>query len=230
MVNYLTLDGSIRKDLGSANTRRLRKEGKIPAVIYGVNGAENTFISISKKDFDKEYLKSNIELRPIELNVDGKKFKVLTYQIDLDPITDLPRHVDFNNLEGKKEAKIYVPVNYLGREKSPGVKKGGFLNILKRKIECLCPIDNILQCIDIDVSKMHIGSKIRSTDVTLPNGIKFTNKKVFDICSVTGRGKSTDDVAAPATTTDAAAPAAATTAAPAADAKAPAAAKTEAKK
>ena len=157
MVNYLTLDGSIRKDLGSANTRRLRKEGKIPAVIYGVNGAENTYISISKKDFDKEYLKSNIELRPIELNVDGKKFKVLTYQIDLDPITDLPRHVDFNNLEGKKEAKIYVPVNYLGREKSPGVKKGGFLNILKRKIECLCPVDNILQSIDIDVSKMHIG-------------------------------------------------------------------------
>ena len=94
MVNYLTLDGSIRKDLGSANTRRLRKEGKIPAVIYGVNGAENTYISISKKDFDKEYLKSNIELRPIELNVDGKKFKVLTYQIDLDPITDLPRHVE----------------------------------------------------------------------------------------------------------------------------------------
>ena len=202
MVNYLTLDGSIRKDLGSANTRRLRKEGKIPAVIYGVNGAENTYISISKKDFDKEYLKSNIELRPIELNVDGKKFKVLTYQIDLDPITDLPRHVDFN--------------------------KGGFLNILKRKIECLCPIDNILQSIDIDVSKMHIGSKIRSTDITLPSGIKFTSKKVFDICSVTGRGKSTDDVAATATTTDAAAPAA-TTAAPAADAKAPAA-KTEAKK
>ena len=228
MVNYLTLDGSIRKDLGSANTRRLRKEGKIPAVIYGVNGAENTYISISKKDFDKEYLKSNIELRPIELNIDGKKFKVLTYQIDLDPITDLPRHVDFNNLEGKKEAKIYVPVNYLGREKSPGVKKGGFLNILKRKIECLCPIDNILQCIDIDVSKMHIGSKIRSTDIVLPNGIKFTNKKVFDICSVTGRGKSTDDTAT-AATTDAAATAA-TTAAPAADAKAPAAAKTDAKK
>ena len=98
MVEFLTLNGSIRKDLGSSNTNRLRKEGYTPAVIYGTNGSDNLYISIAKKDFDKEYLKGNIETKPIELTVDGKKYQVLTYQIDIDPLTDLPRHIDFINI------------------------------------------------------------------------------------------------------------------------------------
>ncbi|MDD2839631.1 MAG: 50S ribosomal protein L25/general stress protein Ctc [Rickettsiales bacterium] len=212
MVNFLTLNGSIRSDLGSANTRRLRKDGRIPAVIYGNNGDENIYISISKRDFDKEYMKSNVQLKPIELNLDGKKYKVLVYQIDLDPVTDMPRHVDFNNVENKKELKIYIPVNFLGKEKAPGIKKGGFLNVLKRKIECFCNLENIPSSIDIDVSKLHIGSKIKISDITLPNNVKNTNKSNFDICSITGRGKSTEEEAA----ATAAATAVAATATPAA--------------
>lgn len=211
MVNFLTLNGSIRKDLGSANTRRLRREEKIPAVIYGNNGSENIYFSVLRKEFDKEYLKSNIQLKPIELNLDGKKYKVLVYQIDLDPITDMPRHVDFVNVEGKKELKVCIPVNYVGTDKAPGIKKGGFLNILKRKIECFCTLENIPSSIEVDVSKMHIGSKVKINDITLPHNIKATQKSNFDICSITGRGKSTEEEAA-ATAAAATAAAAATTA------------------
>ncbi len=214
MVNFLTLNGSIRKDLGSANTNRLRKEGFIPAVIYGNNGEENIYISVSKRDFDKEYLKGAIEIRPIELDVDGKKYKVLTYQIDLDPVSDLPRHIDFINIEGKKEVKVYIPVSFVGREKSPGVKKGGFLNILKRKIQFYVDPMNIPASIEAVVSSMHIGDKIKINDIKLPAGIRPVDKTNFNICSITGRGKSTTDDVAPAAA-DAAAPAAA----PAADAK-----------
>ena len=212
MVNFLTLNGSIRKDLGSSNTNRLRKEGLIPAVIYGNNGEENIYISIIKKDFDKEYLKGNIQIRPIELTVDGKKYQVLTYQIDLDPVSDMPRHVDFINIEGRKQAKVYIPVNFIGREKSPGVKKGGFLNILKRKIQCYVDPMNIPASIDVNVSTMHIGDKKKINDITLPDGIKTVDKTNFNVCTITGRGKSTD-IATPtadatATATTAAAPAA----------------------
>ncbi len=214
MVNFLTLNGSIRKDLGSANTNRLRKEGFIPAVIYGNNGEENIYISVSKRDFDKEYLKGAIEIRPIELDVDGKKYKVLTYQIDLDPVSDLPRHIDFINIEGKKEVKVYIPVSFVGREKSPGVKKGGFLNILKRKIQFYVDPMNIPASIEVVVSSMHIGDKIKINDIKLPAGIRPVDKTNFNICSITGRGKSTTDDVAPVAA-DAAAPAAA----PAADAK-----------
>lgn len=213
MVNFLTLDGSIRKDLGSANTRRLRREGRTPAVIYGNGNNENVYLSVLKRDFDKEYLKTNIQLKPIELNIDGKKYKVLVYQIDLDPISDMPRHVDFINVEGKKELRVCIPVNFLGREKAPGIKKGGFLNILKRKIECFCTLENIPDSIDIDVSKMHIGTKIKINDITLPSNIKATNKSNFDICSITGRGKSIEEetaaAAAAATTAATATPGAA---------------------
>ncbi len=204
MVEFLTLNGSIRKDLGSSNTNRLRKEGYTPAVIYGTNGSDNLYISIAKKDFDKEYLKGNIEIKPIELTVDGKKYQVLTYQIDIDPLTDLPRHVDFINIKDKKEVKVYVPVNFIGKEKAPGLKRGGFLNILKRKIQLYVDPMNIPASIDVYVDSMHIGSKIKINDVKLPDNVKVVDKTNFNVVTVTGRGKSTDDtVQQAAATTDA---------------------------
>lgn len=220
MVNFLTLNGSIRKNLGSGNTNRLRKEGNIPAVIYGNNGEDNIYIYLAKKDFDKEYLKGNIEIRPIELNIDGKKYQVLTYQIDLDPITDLPRHIDFINIKDKKEVKVYVPVKFIGKEKAPGLKRGGFLNILKRKIQLYVDPLNIPAEIEVFVDAMHIGSKIKINDIKLPNNAKVVDKTNFNIVTVTGRGKSTDDVQPVATTTATDATATATPTTPAAaDAK-----------
>ena len=180
MVEFLTLNGSIRKDLGSSNTNRLRKEGYTPAVIYGTKGDDNLFISIAKKDFDKEYLKGNIEIKPIELTVDGKKYQVLTYQIDIDPLTDLPRHVDFINIKDKKEVKVYVPVNFIGKEKAPG---------LKRKIQLYVDPMNIPTSIDVYVDSMHIGSKIKINDVKLPDNVKVVDKTNFNVVTVTGRGK-----------------------------------------
>ena len=193
MVNFLTLNGSIRKDLGSSNTNRLRKNGFIPAVIYGSNGSDNIYISISKKDFDKEYLKGAIQIRPIELDVDGKKYKVLAYQIDIDPVSDLPRHVDFINIESRDKVKVYIPVNFIGREKSPGIKKGGFLNVLKRKIQFYVDPMNIPSSIEVVVSGMHIGDKIKINDIKFPADIKPVDKTNFNICTITGRGKSTTD-------------------------------------
>lgn len=203
MVEFLTLNGSIRKDLGSSNTNRLRKEGKIPAVIYGNNGSENIFIYVAKKDFDKEYLKTNIEIKPIELNIDGKKYQVLTYQIDLDPVTDLPRHIDFIDIKDRKEVKVYIPVNFVGKEKTPGLKRGGFLNILKRKIQFYVNPLSIPAKIDVNVDSMHIGSKIKINDIQLPDNIKVVDKTNFNIVTITGRGKSTDDNASKQATANA---------------------------
>jgi len=224
MVEYITLNGSIRKDLGSSNANRLRKEGLVPAVIYGLKDSENVFISLLKKDFYKEFLKGSIQIRPIEIKTENKSYKVLTYQIDIDPVTDMPRHVDFMSIDGKNEVKVYIPVNFLGREKSPGIKKGGFLNILKRKIQCFCNPESIPNKIDIDVSKMHIGSKIKINDAKLPENIKATDKSNFDICSITGRGKSIEEEEAAAAAATAATTAAATSGATATTTEAGAAA------
>lgn len=227
MVQYITLNGSIRKDLGSSSTGRLRKEGMIPAVIYGFDDKENVYVSLSKKEFEKEFIKGSIQIKPIELKVDKKSYKVLTYQIDIDPVNDLPRHVDFMTIDGKKEVKVYIPVSFLAREKSPGMKKGGFLNILKRKIQCFCNPENIPSAIDVDVSDMHIGGKKKINEIKLPEGIRTVDKTNFNICTITGRGKSVEDETAVAGAAGATAPTAAT---PAAGAAAPAAKAAPAKK
>jgi large subunit ribosomal protein L25 len=189
MIGF-TLNGSIRDELGSANTNRLRKAGFIPAVIYGDKGAKNTFISIVKKDFNKEYLRGGITTRIIDIDIDGKKQKVLTYQLELDPLTDLPRHVDFINIEGKKEIKTKVPVKYIDKEKSPGVKKGGYLNILKRNIYLFVEPNNIPDRIEVNVAMLHIGANIKINDIELPKNVHPVEKTNYVLCSVTGRGKS----------------------------------------
>ncbi|MDR3290384.1 MAG: 50S ribosomal protein L25/general stress protein Ctc [Rickettsiales bacterium] len=233
MVDF-TLNGSIRKDLGSSNTNRLKQDGFIPAVIYGDNGKENTFISIIKKEFDKEYLKGGIETKTIELIVDKKKYKVIAYQLDIDPVSDLPRHIDFVNLEGKKEVKTIVPVKYTGQDKSPGLKKGGFLNVVKRKLFLFVDSNKIPQSIEVDISKLHIGSNLKINDINLPEGVKSVKKDNYVIVSITGKGKSTEDdkTTSVDATTDAKTPATApvkdakaAASAPAKDAKAPAAKK-----
>jgi len=212
MVNYINLDGSIRTEMGSGATGRKRKEGLVPAVIYGFESPnDNVYLYISKKEFEKEYLKGAIQTKPIELSLDGKKYKVLVHDIDLDPVTDMPRHVDFMNIEGKKEVKVQVPVNYIGKDKSPGIKRGGFLNILKRRIQVYVDPMNIPSFIEVDVSKAHIGDKIKISSITLPDGIRAVDKSNFNVFTITGRGKSKIDDETPA----AAAPAAATVAAPA---------------
>ncbi|MDR2526322.1 MAG: 50S ribosomal protein L25/general stress protein Ctc [Rickettsiales bacterium] len=197
----IILNGGIRKDLGSANTNRLRKSGFIPAVVYGDRKKENIFISISKRDFDKEYLKGGIEVKSIELNIDGNKQNVIAYQIELDPLTDLPNHIDFMSIDGKDEIKTFVPVVYVGNEKSPGLKKGGFLNILKRKLHLFVSPKDIPQSVSVDVSSMHIGSKIKISDVKLPSNAKTVDKSDFIVCSITGRGKSEETKTAETTTT-----------------------------
>jgi len=211
MVAFLAMNGSIRTKFGTANANRIKKDGMLPAVIYG---KENLHISVSKREFDKEYLKGAIRTKPIELKVDDKVYRVLVYQIDLDPVTDMPRHVDFSNIEGKSQVKVYIPISFVGREKSPGLKKGGFLNILKRSLQCYCDPLNIPSEIVIDVSRCHIGTKIQIRDVKLPSNIKPVEKELTNICSVTGRGKS--DMGEKSATVSDASSSAATTATPAA--------------
>ena len=110
MVEFLTLNGSIRKDLGSSNTNRLRKEGYTPAVIYGTKGDDNLFISIAKKDFDKEYLKGNIEIKPIELTVDGKLSQTLTTQDQLQISTSTDKDP---NLQGEYVGGVLIKMPQL---------------------------------------------------------------------------------------------------------------------
>ena len=156
---------------GQVNT--LRKNGEVPGIIYGGESA-NEKISLIKKDvknlIDKENFLSNV----ISINIDGKDQQVLPRDIAFDAVSDEPIHIDF--LRIVKDAKIIleIPVKFINHELSPGLKKGGVLNIVRRKVELRCPTENIPRELTVDLNGLDIGSSIKISSINLPENITPT--------------------------------------------------------
>ena len=207
MTQVIDLNGNIRSLVGKNVGNKLLRVGKIPAVIYGENGEPNINIELDIKEFEKEYFKGNVELKIFNLNIDGKIYKVIPYLIDIHPVSDRPRHIDFIQVEGKKEIKVLVPLTFKNREKSPGLKKGGYLNIISRKIQLFVDPKNIPNEIVIDLEGLHLKNSVKLSQIKLPEGTRSITKKDIILCTIVGRGKSdieeTTPQAAAATTTPA---------------------------
>jgi large subunit ribosomal protein L25 len=221
----VVLKAEKREQLGSLATKKIRKVGRLPAVIYSKNG--NINLSLDVKEFEHEYFKGVALTSVIELELAGKKTKVIAHKIEVDPVSDRPIHVDFLGCEENKGIRAKPKLVFINQEKSPGLKKGGFLHVVLRRLEVVC--DNakaIPEKIEIDVGALHVGNKIRANNLPLPNGVKIAQKGNFLIASIIGRGKSEEEEKAAAA---AATPAAGAAAAPAAGAAA-APAKAEEKK
>jgi large subunit ribosomal protein L25 len=186
MTISFDLKADLRSKLGSSESRRVRKSGGIPAIIYG--GKENTNITVPAKEFEREYLKGDIHTTVFNLDINGKKQKAVLNKLDLNAVTDKPSHVTFVEAEEGSKVKVKVKVRFFNREKSPGIKKGGFLHISTRKVELLCPVNEIPEEITYDVSKMRVGNKVVSTDLELPQNISFAQVGAFNIASIIGRG------------------------------------------
>ncbi len=224
-MSSFQLKAQKREKLGSLEARRIKNSGQIPAVIFSKNG--NVNITIDTREFETEYFKGNIQTRIAEIELGGKKIKAIAHKIDLDPVSDRPIHIDLLNCDEAKELKAHTKLNFINQEKSPGLKKGGVLHIVLRKVAIICDGEkNIPEKIDVDVGALHVGSKVRSGNLKLPAGVTLAKKNDFLVASIIGRGKSEDEnagAAAAATAAGAAAPAAGAAAAPAAGAaKAPA--------
>lgn len=192
----IQLNGSIREHVGGSSAKKLRKENKLPAVIYGENGQNNINIEVNLKDFEKEYNKGCVETKVFEIKTEDNKketFEVICYQIDLDPITDRPRHVDFISIKDKKEVKVIVPIKYTNRDKAIGLKNGGYVNVLLRKIQLICDPKDIPNYIEIDCSNLRLKQSVKLFDLQLPNNTKLVSKKNLMLVRVIGRGKDTVD-------------------------------------
>lgn len=214
MTSSFNLKASTRQTLGSADSRRVRKAGQIPAIILGANG-KNLNIVIDAKDFEHQYFKGNVQTSKAEIELDGKKILAIAHKIELDPVSDRPVHVDFLPVEKNKKVKAHVKLKFVGQDKSPGIKRGGFLHVVARKVTVLCSSDVIPDIIEVDISSSKVGVKIRNEDLKLPEGVSLVNKGSALIASMLGRASKEEDEKA--ATPEAAA------AAPAAGAKAPAA-------
>lgn len=189
------LQANKREVIGTSAATKIKKQGQIPAIIYSAK--ENINISLNQKEFEILYYKTTALTTVVEINIDGTKVKAIAHKIDTDPVTDRPIHIDFFNCDSNKDIKAKPRLIFTGKDKSPGLKRGGFLHTVLRRVEIICDnADAVIDEIEIDASKLHLGDKLTSQDVKLPQGTKFSKKGQFLIASVTGRGKSEDDKAA----------------------------------
>ena len=191
MTEVIKIDGNIREEIGTTSTRRLRRENRLPAVIYGENNKDNIFIDIDIKEFEKHYYKGGVETKIFEIKTEKETFEVVCYQIDLDPVSDRPRHIDFMSVKGKKEIKTIVPINYINRDKAIGIKSGGYVNVLVRKLQVICDPKNIPSSIDVECSKLRLKQSVKISNLQLPEGVRPVSKKDLLLVRVIGRGKDT---------------------------------------
>ena len=197
-MSSFQLKAEKREKFGSLEARKIKKAGKLPAVIYSKNG--NINVAFDKREFEIEFKKGNIQTRIVEIELAGKKIKAIAHKIELDPVSDTVIHVDFLNCDEARKIKAQTKINFSNQDKSAGLKKGGFLSIRMRKLEVICDSeDKIPQTIDFDITNLQVGQKVRAEQIKLPAGVKFAKKDNFLIASITGRGKMEEE----ATTTSA---------------------------
>jgi len=185
-----SLAAEVRQELGTGASRALRRKGRVPATLYGA-GNKPMSISVKENEITKLYRRHGFTSIIIDMDIDGKNHKVLPKSVDLHPITDIVSHVDFVFLD-KKIQKVDVPVIFEGRERAICVKRGGFFNIIMRKLPLFCNVGNIPLNIELEVSSMQVGDSIRAKDIKLPEGCSLTSKKDLVIASITGRGSKSD--------------------------------------
>ena len=164
------LKAEARERVGKGSSRELRRNGLIPAVIYGDKQAPIS-IAISTNEVTKRVQAGGFMTTVATLNVDGKKYKVLPKDYQLDPVRDFTMHVDFLRVSGNTAVTVAIPVHFINEEKSQGLKVGGVLNIVRHDVEVHCPADAIPEFFNIDLSGKKIGDSIHISEVTLPKGV-----------------------------------------------------------
>ena len=161
-----SLDANIRDNKTKGQLNAIRSSGSVPAIIYGGKD-DNQKISISKKLLKSLIEKENFLSNIITLNVDGKAQNVLPREVKYHIISDEPTHVDFLRVLPGVKIKIEVPVNFINHEKSPGLKRGGVLNIVRRKVELKCPSEKIPANLTLDLDGVDIGESFKISAVQL---------------------------------------------------------------
>lgn len=171
MSDALNLPAEARERAGKGASRALRRDGRTPAVIYG-GKEEPTLIHVEQKELVRQLMTGHFMNSIVNIEIGGKTVRTLPKDVAFHPVTDRPTHVDFLRLSADASVEVAVPVVFVNEEKSPGLKKGGVLNIVRHELELVCPADAIPDDIEIDVTGKDVGDAIHISEVTLPKGVK----------------------------------------------------------
>ena len=165
------LKATARPSVGKGAARAERRAGRVPGVIYG-NNQPPLPISVDDRELRQRILAGRFLTTIYDIDLEGKKHRVIPRDFHLDPVKDFPLHVDFMRLGEGATIRISVPLHVERADASPGVKRGGTVNIVTHAIELECSVDDIPQFIEADVSGLEIGYSLHLTDIKLPAGVK----------------------------------------------------------
>lgn len=184
MSDALNLSAMQRDRAGKGASRALRREGRIPAVIYGDN-QDPTPIHVSEKELTKLLHTGHFMNSLVSLELDGKSSSTLPKDVAFHPVTERPMHVDFLRLGKGAKVDVEVPVLFINQDASPGLKRGGVLNVVRHQLELVCEMAKIPDSIEIDVTGLEVGDSIHISTVVLPEGsVSAITDRDFTIATV----------------------------------------------
>ena len=183
MSDTLTLPAETRR-AGKGASRALRREGRVPAVVYGGKD-EVLSIHIEEKELRRQLGTGHFFNSVVDVEVDGKKVRTLPKDVAFHPVSDRPLHVDFLRLAKDAKVHVNVPVHFANEDASPGLKRGGVLNVVRHELDLICDADAIPEEISIDVTGLEVGDSIHISHVNLPAGsVSAITDRDFTIATI----------------------------------------------
>lgn len=170
MSDTLNLPAETRERAGKGASRALRRDGRVPAVVYGGN-EEPIAIHVQEKELVRQLMTGHFFNSIIEVEVGGKTLRTQPKDVAFHPVTDRPLHVDFLRLGANATVHVNVPVVFANEDASPGLKRGGVLNVVRHDLELVCDADKIPHEVTIDVTGFDVGESIHISHVKLPSGV-----------------------------------------------------------
>jgi large subunit ribosomal protein L25 len=163
-----------RAQAGTGTARAVRRSGMVPGVIYG-DKKEPQMISLNSRDLEREFTSLAFFSRIYTIDTGKQKQQVIAKDVQLHPVTDAPLHIDFQRINKDSKVSVSVPVHYTNEEKSPGIKRGGTLNIIVHSLEIICSPLSIPENLTVDLSGLESGKSITLDVLSLPEGVKAAN-------------------------------------------------------
>ena len=172
MADQNIISGLVRERVGTGGARELRREGRLPAIIYGAN-QDPLAISLDPRDVNKGLVAGSFFSTVFDIDIGSDKAeRVLPRDVQFHPVTDRPQHVDFLRVTGETKINVEVAVVFQNEELSPGLKRGGVLNVVRHTIEIVCAVSIIPDRFEIDLTGTDIGDSIHVSSITMPDGVE----------------------------------------------------------
>ncbi len=184
MAEVTTISASPRAVAGKGSARQARRDGLVPAVIYG-NKEEPIMLNLERRVLVQRLTDPHFFIQLVDVDLDGTKHRVLPRDVQFHPVTDVPMHVDFLRFDPKRKISAFVPVEFEGEEECPGLRKGGVLNIVRHDVEVFCTADDIPQQFVINLAGLDVGDSVHASAVPLPADVEFViSDRDFTIATI----------------------------------------------